>query len=181
MNKEEIRNRIDKLLDNYELIKEIAIKMDVESIKIIHDDLYNKYPVGICISELYFNSEYIKSNVEECFIKTILFDNACSEEWKLDFFNISSKERRKLLELKYYKDLFSYKNKEIKIVEYSEFSEELRWFFNQNNVSKEKQEYYQESFEDSLIIKISGRYYNGNEYYIIAVNKVFLVSCGIWD
>lgn len=181
MNKEEMRNRIEKLLDNYELIKEIAVKMDLKNIKITVDDLYNKYPIGITISELRFNSEYIKSSIEECFIKTKLYDTAYNEEWNLDCFDIPESEKQKLFELKYYKDLFTYKNKEMKIIEYNDFSEEISWFFNQNNVAQDKQDYYLQSFKGSVIIKLGGYYFGDNEYYIIATDKVYLLSCGIWD
>lgn len=66
--KEDIKNKIGELLDDYELLKDIAIRMDTKNIEINYEDWFHKYPIGIIISELNFDSEYIKNNIEECYI-----------------------------------------------------------------------------------------------------------------
>lgn len=81
MDKEDIKNKIEKLLGDYKLLKDIAIRMDTKNVKIKYEDWFHNYPIGIIISELDFDSEYIKSNIHECFIKAKLYDFACSEEF----------------------------------------------------------------------------------------------------
>lgn len=140
MDKEDIKNKIEELLDDYELLKNIAIKMDTKNIEINYEDWFNKYPIGIIISELSFDSEYIKNNIQECFIKATIFDYACSEEWSLDFFDILETEREKLMDLQFYKDMFAYKEKVVRFVKFDKFSKEFIWFTSSNGMSKEKQD-----------------------------------------
>lgn len=181
MDKEKIKSQIEELLDDYKLLQDIAIRMDTKNVKIKYEDWFHKYPIGIIISELDFDSEYIKSNIQECFIKSKLYDFACSEEWSLDFFDIPETERQKLMDLQFYKDLFTYREKRMKLVTYDKFSEEFVWFTSSNDMSKEAQDYFLCNFKDAVIIEIGGCYSGDYECYIIARKKVFMVSYGIWD
>jgi hypothetical protein len=181
MDKEYIKNKIEELLDDHELLKQIAIKMDTKNIEINYEDWFNKYPIGIIISELNFDYEYIKNNIQECFIKAKIFDCACSEEWSLDFFNILETEREKLMDLQFYKNIFTYKQKIMRFVEYDKFSKEFIWFTSSNGMSKEMQNYFLDEFKDGVIIEIGGCYAGDHECYIIGDKKVFVVNYGIWD
>lgn len=181
MYKEEIKNKIEELLDDYELLKDIAIRMDIKNIKINYEDWFHNYPIGIIISELDFDSEYIKNNIQECFIKATLLDFACSEEWSLDFFEISETERKKLMDSQFYKNLFIHKEKRMKLLKYDKFSKEFIWFTTFNGMSKEKQDYFLDIFKNAVIIEIGGCYAGDYECYIIAEKKVFVVNYGIWD
>lgn len=181
MDKEKIKNQIEELLDDYKLLKDIAIRMDTKNVKIKYEDWFHKYPIGITISELDFDSEYIKSNIQECFIKAKLYDLACSEEWSLDFFDMPKTERQKLMDIQFYKDLFIYSVKRMNLVTYDKFSEEFVWYTSSNNMSKEKQDYFLDNFKDAVIIEIGGCYSGDYECYIIAEKKVFIVNYGIWD
>lgn len=181
MDKEEIKNRIDQLLDDYIFLKDIAVKMDTKNVKIKHENWFQKYPIGIIISELDFDPGYIKSNIHECFIKAKLYDFACSEEWSLDFFDTPVEERQKLMDLQLYKDLFSYREKRMKLVNSDKFSQEFIWFTSSNGMSKIKQDYFLDNFKDAIIIDLGGCYSSDYECYIIAEKKVFIVTYGIWD
>ncbi len=179
--KEQIKNKIEELLDNYELIINIAVKMDTKNIKIIYEDWFKEYPCGIIISELEFKAEYIKNNIRECFVKSILFDFAFSEEWSYDFFDIPELERCKLMKSKFYKGIFTYPEKRMRFSDYNEFIKDFIYFTTNNGMSSEKQQYYLNYFKEAVIIEIGGSYALDYVYYIISNEKVFVISYGIWD
>lgn len=181
VDKEEIKNKIEKILDDYILLTNIAIRIDTKKIKIKYEDWFNNYPIGIIISELDFDSEYIKSNIKECFIIAKLYDFACSEEWSLDFFNISEAERQKVMDSQFYKSIFTYREKRMKYVKYEKFSEEFIWFSSSNGMNKEKQDYFLDNFKNAVIIEIGGCYALDYECFIISEKKVFVVNYGVWD
>lgn len=83
------------------------------------------------------------------------------------------------MDLQFYKNIFTYKQKIMRLVEYDKFSKEFIWFTLSNGMSKEMQNYFLDEFKDGVIIEIGSCYAGDHECYIIGDKKVFVVNYGI--
>lgn len=110
--------KLMKIINHYDVYKQIAVNLEWVDAEEKHMLLYYKYPLGFSADFYKFPKGYLKDNFENAYVQSVLMGMGDSEEWAPDFWKIPKEEREYCLTVaeNLYKGYICYEDFDIKEV-----------------------------------------------------------------
>ena len=171
------------VVSDYDKFCHIAEQVEWIDIEERHEGFSSKQPLRIYLNEYEFPAEYVRKNMIQAYVRSVLSSIAFYEEWDKDCWKMSLSERKICLEKgkEFYKAYVI--PKELRLVErdWKYLFQEIEIFAGADNISSSEWQRYLQRFEDAMVIETGGCDAADYEYLAIKNDSVLLVACGYWD
>lgn len=108
--------KLKKIVNHYEVYKQIAVNLEWADVQEKHMTLYSEYPLAFTADFYKFPKGYLKDNFEAAYVQSVLMNMGYCEEWEQDFWKIPHEERESYLTVAedFYKGYMYYRNLSMK-------------------------------------------------------------------